>query len=168
MTVRQSLRAGLAVLSLSGTAVAIAVVMAPPASAQSATPLPGPIPLAPDAPRERPAGDRQVVDLSLCQRLTRHVPAADVEYKPGVDVKGRPVAPADLPGSAGTQPPIPIDLPLSIDLARRMGIPVPSVPFLPNDVTAVWLSVVGDRLYLNGQPIDPGAEERLYVYCRGR
>lgn len=144
------------------TAAALSLATAP-ASAQTQPPRPGPVPLTPDAARDRP-----VVDLSLCQRLTRHVPAADVEYRPGVDVRGRAVAPADLPGSAGAQPPIPIDLPLSVDLARRMGIALPSVPFLPNDVTAVWLTVVGNQLYLNGQPIDPGAEERLYVYCRAR
>jgi len=153
--VGRSVRAGLAALVIS-----LAPIAAP---AQSPQPLPGPIPLTPDAARDRP-----VVDLSLCQRLTRHVPAADVEYRPGVDVNGRAVAPADLPGSAGAQPPIPIDLPLSVDLARRMGVALPSVPHLPNDITAVWLSVVGDRLYLNGQPIDPGAEERLYAYCRTR
>lgn len=144
------------------TAAALSLATAP-ASAQTQPPCPGPVPLTPDAARDRP-----VVDLSLCQRLTRHVPAADVEYRPGVDVHGRAVAPADLAGSAGAQPPIPIDLPLSIDLARRMGIALPSVPFLTNDVTAVWLTVVGNQLYLNGQPIDPGAEERLYVYCRSR
>ncbi|CAO3407329.1 hypothetical protein [Azospirillum largimobile] len=155
MTARKTLRAGLAACLL--------VLAAGSASAQSQPQLPGPIPLNPDAARDRP-----VIDLSVCQRLTRHVPAADVEYRPGEDVNGRPVAPADLPGSAGAQPPIPIDLPLSVDLARRMGIALPSVPFLPDDVTAVWLSVVGDRLYLNGQPIDPGAEERLYAYCRTR
>ena len=144
------------------TAAALSLATAP-ALAQTQPPRPGPVPLTPDAARDRP-----VVDLSLGQRLTRHVPAADVEYRPGVDVHGRAVAPADLAGSAGAQPPIPIDLPLSIDLARRMGIALPSVPFLPNDVTAVWLTVVGNQLYLNGQPIDPGAEERLYVYCRSR
>lgn len=155
MTARDALRAGLT--------AAVFALAAAPALAQSQQPLPGPIPLTPDAARDRP-----VVDLSLCQRLTRHVPAADVEYRPGQDVRGRPVAPADLPGSAGAQPPIPIDLPLSVALARRMGVALPSVPHLPDDITAVWLSVVGDRLYLNGQPIDPGAEERLYAYCRTR
>lgn len=155
MSARGILYAGL-------TAAALSLAVAP-ASAQSQPPRRGPVPLTPDAARDRP-----VVDLSLCQRLTRHVPAADVEYRPGVDVHGRAVAPADLPGSAGAQPPIPIDLPLSVDLARRMGVALPSVPFLPDDVTAVWLTVVGDRLYLNGQPIDPGAEERLYLYCRSR
>ncbi len=36
----------------------------------------------------------------VCRQLVRHVPAADVAYKPGVDAKGKPIAPADLAQSA--------------------------------------------------------------------
>ncbi|PWC34684.1 hypothetical protein [Azospirillum sp. TSO35-2] len=142
--------------------IAAAGVCAGPSRAQSQPPVQGPVRLSPDG------GQRPVVDLSLCQTLTAHQPAPDVEYRPGVDVHGRPVAPADLPGSAGAAPPIPIDLPLSVDLARRMGFPMASAPGLPNDVTAVWLTVMGNRLYLNGQPIEPAAAERLAAYCRSR
>lgn len=42
---------------------------------------------------------RIVITKLDCSRLIRHVPAADVAYKPGVDAKGRAVAPADIPGS---------------------------------------------------------------------
>lgn len=42
---------------------------------------------------------RIVITKLDCSRLIRHVPAADVAYKPGVDAKGRVVAPADVPGS---------------------------------------------------------------------
>lgn len=31
-----------------------------------------------------------------CQRIEKHVARNDVNYKPGVDVRGRPVKPADL------------------------------------------------------------------------
>ena len=34
-----------------------------------------------------------------CARLVQHQSAPDVAYKPGVDVRGKKVAPADLPGS---------------------------------------------------------------------
>jgi hypothetical protein len=37
-----------------------------------------------------------------CARLVHHQPSADVAYQPGVDVHGRPVAAADLPGSGNT------------------------------------------------------------------
>ena len=48
-----------------------------------------------------PLATHVVISGQDCQRLVRHVPAPDVAYKPGVDVHGKPVAPADLPGSAG-------------------------------------------------------------------
>ena len=44
------------------------------------------------------ADDRVAVSRADCQRLVAHVPAADVAYKPGVDVHGKAVASADLPG----------------------------------------------------------------------
>lgn len=42
---------------------------------------------------------RIVITKVDCSRLIRHVPAADVAYQPGVDARGRAVAPADMPGS---------------------------------------------------------------------
>ncbi|MGE5476940.1 MAG: hypothetical protein ACM3Q1_09820 [Bacteroidales bacterium] len=42
---------------------------------------------------------RIVITKLDCSRLIRHVPAADVAYQPGMDAKGRAVAPADIPGS---------------------------------------------------------------------
>jgi len=62
------------------------------------------------------------VNREDCQRLVRHVPAADVTYQPGVDVYGREVAPADLNG--GVQIALPdtysFDIEIQpIDFARR-------------------------------------------------
>ena len=48
---------------------------------------------------------RIVVSEEDCRRLVRHSPSADVEYKPGVDVRRKSVAPADLPGSASIKIP---------------------------------------------------------------
>lgn len=39
-----------------------------------------------------------VVTTEQCQLLTPHIPDADVEYKAGVDARGREVAPADIAG----------------------------------------------------------------------
>ncbi|MBP2299536.1 hypothetical protein [Azospirillum picis] len=145
----------------------MAAVLLPLAAgvAVAQTPQRGPVPLTPGSSS---GADRPVVDLSLCRAMVAHRPAPDVQYRPGVDVHGRPVAPADLPGSGGAQPPIPVDLPLSVELARRMGIALPSAPGLPDEMTAAWLTVVGDQLYLNGQPMEAASEERVYAYCRTR
>jgi len=53
------------------------------------------------APRARLKPDeiRLSVSEADCRRLVAHQPSEDVAYQPGVDVRGAPVAPADLPGS---------------------------------------------------------------------
>lgn len=109
--------------------------------------------------------DGLLIDSSTCQYLTRHRPAADVEYTPGVDVHGRAVAPADLPGTGG--PSIDrFDIPVTMGLARRLGYAVP--PGLPRDMEVGRLTLLGDRLYFNGQPIGATRETEIYALCRGR
>ncbi|MFN3077703.1 MAG: hypothetical protein ABT940_12660 [Alphaproteobacteria bacterium] len=55
---------------------------------------------------EEPAGK---VDRAACAKLVAYVPPADIAYKPGVDVKGKPVAPAEIGGGS------PIKVPDSIE-----------------------------------------------------
>ncbi len=57
-----------------------------------------------------------------CRMIVNHVPDADVSYQEGVDVRGKPVAPADL--NANPMMDIgksSIYVPLTVDLAQRMG-----------------------------------------------
>ncbi|MBP2312397.1 hypothetical protein [Azospirillum soli] len=106
------------------------------------------------------------IDLSVCQYLPRHRPAPDVEYTPGVDVKGRAVAPADLPGSAGAAAPIErFDIPVTLNFARRMGFAVPSGG-LPGNAEVGTLTLKGNRLFFNGQPVGGPSEAQLYALCR--
>lgn len=106
-------------------------------------------------------------DRADCRYLPAHRPAPDVEYTPGVDVRGRPVAPADLPGSAGTRPPLDtFEMAVSIDIARRMGFRVPRG--VPGDVEVGWLTLQGSNLYFNGQPLGGAREAELYAFCQGR
>lgn len=108
----------------------------------------------------------QPIDLSACRFLTAHRPAAGVEHTPGVDVNGKPVAPADLPGSAGAAPPLErFDIPVTVDFARRMGFPVPQGAAAPG-VEVGYLTWYANRLYFNGQPIGAPSEAEVYAYCR--
>lgn len=62
----------------------------------------------------QPAGAAQaeITPGTECRMITRHVPDADVTYRPGQDVvNGAPVAPADLEGSAS-----PITVPQNFDI----------------------------------------------------
>ena len=60
--------------------------------------------LAADAAPAQADGGRVQVSRDDCRRLVEHHPDPDVAYTPGVDVHGRPVAPADLPGGLNIRP----------------------------------------------------------------
>src|SRR3546814_8619488 len=47
------------------------------------------------------AGGYLTLSAEDCTRLARHYPADDVTYRPGRDVRGKAVAPADLDPGAG-------------------------------------------------------------------
>ncbi len=111
---------------------------------------------------------RTTVDPALCRALTRHQPAPDVAYKPGVDVKGRAVVPADLPGSAGSSLSTErFEIPLTLDLARRLGVKAPTAG-LPGNMEIGRMTLDGGRLLLNGQPLGGASEAELVALCRGR
>jgi hypothetical protein len=88
------------------------------------------------------------VDPALCQALVKHTPAPDVNYQPGVDVHGKPVAPADLPGSQ-VQLPSAIKIPLSVQLSKVLHLDYSKYPF-----NAV-----------NGQSLSSEQQDNLAVLC---
>ncbi|CCG43135.1 hypothetical protein [Magnetospirillum molischianum] len=57
-----------------------------------------------------------------CSRLIRHIPDADVAYRPGVDARGRRVVSADLD-------------PVAADFARRVVPDVLEIPITINPLT---------------------------------
>lgn len=58
-----------------------------------------------------------------CSRLINHVPDADVAYQPGVDVKGRKVAPADVAGTPQIKLPDKVTIDIGFDLGKKYNIP---------------------------------------------
>lgn len=106
------------------------------------------------------------VDRAVCRYLPRHTPSADVEYKPGVDVRGNRVAPADLPGSAGAVPMDRFEIPVTLDFARKLGFATPGAGVLPGTAEVGKLSIQGNRMFFNGQPLNPASEAELVALCR--
>ncbi len=113
-----------------------------------------------------PAAAQVPLDLSVCRYLPRHRPAPDVEFKPGVDVHGNRVARADLPGSAGAGPVDRFEIPVTLNFARRLGIAAPGAAGLPGNTEIGRLSVQGNRMAFNGQPLGSASEAELYALCR--
>ncbi|MEE3622899.1 hypothetical protein UCD39_02695 [Nitrospirillum sp. BR 11752] len=112
-----------------------------------------------------PPGLTIAVDPAACQWAVRHQPAPDVAYQPGVDVDGNPVVPADLDGGPRAQPPQRIEIPLTARLAR--ALPRPAGTVRPRaDAYLGLLTVEGDQVLFNGQPLTDPAEDELAALCR--
>ena len=104
-----------------------------------------------------------------CARLVQHVPDADVAYQPGVDVNGRPVVPADLPGSPQIQVPESFSIPITVDLASRLGIPPGGDADFTAEAAIGRVDVLADgRAFFNGQPLQDEAARQLSLLCQER
>jgi len=106
-----------------------------------------------------------VIEAADCRRLVEHVPAPDVAYRPGVDVEGRPVAPADLDGGVTLDLPKEYLIDIEVDLAERLGIPRRPGLF-DGDVEVGVVAVRGNDVYFNGKLIEESGLAELRRLCR--
>jgi len=124
-----------------------------------------------------PALEHVTVSGQDCVRLVNrspanHVPAPDVAYKAGVDVHGRPVAPADLPGSGGTyKPPETVEFdytvnPTAYSGAAKSGAKWATAGNTQMPVAHIRFDLASNRFLLDGQPIGEADERGLAEECR--
>lgn len=114
------------------------------------------------------AGQQPALAPDFCKALVKHVPSSDVAYKPGVDVHGKPVAPADLPGTNAFQLQQPITIALTADLFKFLKFPADQYPFNTmgrSDINLGTLTVDGDKVLYNGQPLTDEQQDNLAVLC---
>jgi hypothetical protein len=114
-----------------------------------------------------PANAEVAISRRDCERLVRHEPAPDVAYQPGVDVHGRPVAPADLGGGSQIELPDVIYIPIEVLIQDKYGIPANSVLY---DATALVgvVSVRGNQVYFEDKLLSDPEVAALEVACRDR
>jgi hypothetical protein len=102
-----------------------------------------------------------------CAQIVQHVASADVNYKPGVDVYGRPVAPADLNPQVIT-PPQNFTFDANIDL-KKYGIPASSPLLLPSmNMGKIRVEDGGRQVYFNDQPLGNTEQIALAEACKQR
>ena len=117
---------------------------------------------------------------SECQRLVQHASTNDATYTPGVDVKGRAVAPADLDGGSNIALPEAIDIQIGVDLADRMSrrdaknrssssaqnqVARKALPF-EGKVPLGNITVKGQDVFWNGERMLPQDQALLTEACR--
>jgi len=107
-----------------------------------------------------------VLDDAACRAITAHVPDSGVEYKPGVDVHGKPVVEADLNAS-------PVKLPetmrftITVDTMKYAGITVPDGVEGKAAIGEVEIGPDG-RMLFNGAPMEGEAEASLRALCKDK
>lgn len=99
------------------------------------------------------------VQTMICKKLYVHTPSADTNYKPGVDVNGNAVAPADLPSTTNfaAAPGDYIEVPMTVDLAQRLNQPIPEGVKMEGIIGNLRLYKDG-RINYNGQDVQPQAD----------
>jgi len=102
-----------------------------------------------------------------CRRLVQHRASADVAYKPGVDVNGNPVAPADLPGQARITAPNEITINLTIDVLQQYGVPADSLlsPSGEASIGTIKYDIGSGKLTYNGQSLTDPEQDALAAAC---
>lgn len=103
---------------------------------------------------------------SQCKQLIiNHKPAADVDYQPGIDVKGNPVVPADIspPKNYGLGDNV------EIDIGSRHKRVAPRTPsrLRNSDVSFGTVNITKDgKVYINGEVVGDTQREELEEHCR--
>lgn len=124
--------------------------------------------LLPSAPTFAAASTAPTIDTRFCQALIKHVPDADVAYQPGVDVHGKPVAPADLGSGYNIDLPQEITIPLTVDLKSFLHLNETGLPASAMKRTDAWigtLTVKGDKVFYDGKPLTNEQQDNLSVLC---
>lgn len=141
----------------------LAVLVAAPSAAQTlrqtvTTPPPGGIEVLTDG--------TLVMSSDICSTLGGNQPAVPgAEYKEGVDVNGRRVAPADLPASP---PPLEVEnFPIEIksSLAGKFNVPAMGGAYGAKAILG-YVTVRDNRAYFNGQPLGEDQRAALDETCR--
>lgn len=116
---------------------------------------------------EEKAGTAEVtVKPEDCRRLVAHRPTDDVAYKPGVDAYGRPVTPADLPGTQVIKAPNKITFSITYDALKGLGVSE-GAGLLSGEASVgdVSYDISKGRLEFNGEPLTDPEIGALAIAC---
>jgi hypothetical protein len=115
------------------------------------------------------AADTPKIDSALCRNQVAYTEAAGVEYKPGVDVHGHYVAPADIDSGASPQMPKKIDIPVTVSLVKALNFDTTQYPFnqlgTGTEAQIGVLSVEGNKVTFNGKPLSSEQQQKIDAAC---
>ncbi|USG59624.1 hypothetical protein NBZ79_10540 [Sneathiella marina] len=107
------------------------------------------------------------VSKENCSRITKYVAEQDVNFKPGVDVHGKPVVPADLDG---TQVKIPdtIFINLALPFKDLLNNYNPKLKNAEVYVGLIEYNISSGKMLYNGQELSDPALNAIAQECQKR
>lgn len=111
---------------------------------------------------------RVTVDARACRKINQHGAyrqAPGVEYQPGVSVRGKPVAPADIGGGYTITLPQEITIPITVDLDGAWRDQIAAGTLKAETLLGV-VTIRDGQAFWNGHAIDAEAQEELREACR--
>ncbi|HVY12120.1 MAG TPA: hypothetical protein VHB73_00985 [Alphaproteobacteria bacterium] len=109
------------------------------------------------------------VDDGVCQQVIKYVQPPGVKYRPGVDVNGNRVAPADInPSPLNKQLEKQIAIKVFNDTARVFRLATPrrrGVPLAETETEIGYITLYKGQAYLNGVPLSNDQQDQLAVLC---
>lgn len=120
----------------------------------------------PRAPRKSSGMTIQLTKRQCRQVVVNHEPSADVAYKPGVDVRGNSVAPADLVGGFEWVTPNEIEFNLAFNPLGNTGLDSDDFVNTSASVGTVKYDILSGRLTLNGRPLSDPLLAVIESQCR--
>jgi hypothetical protein len=105
------------------------------------------------------------LDPKVCQQMVSYQPEAGkgADYKPGVDVHGKPVVEADVTPNVIKLPDT-ISFNVTVDLARYLGLAAPTGLEGEAVMGKIEVDKTGHATF-NGQPLEGNAEAALRELC---
>ncbi len=116
-----------------------------------------------------PADQQLYVTRQDCSRLLAHHPDPGVDYKPGTDVHGRYVAPADLPSQSSFNLPDKIEFDLKLNplaYAPQGSTPTGALSNSATNLGHVEIDLASGAAKLNGHALDDQQTQMVTDACR--
>ena len=112
------------------------------------------------------AGSQVKISKRDCQRLARKYTNAGANYRPGVDVRGRKVAGADLNPNKRLKLPSTLSLDISTDLGNLTGKSIGKGKVGDAKVGTVKFDINSGEMTFNGQRISGRGQAELSAKCK--
>ena len=112
------------------------------------------------------AGSQVKISKRDCQRLARKQANASADYRPGVDVRGRKVAGADLNSGKRLKLPNTLSFDISTDLGALTGKSIGKGKIGDAKIGTVKFDINSGNMTFNGQRISGRAQAQLSAKCK--